>query len=171
MQPSQQSPSPNPPYTPARQDGEASTRRPIASYPNYPEAQRAVDFLSDRGFPVQRLAIVTEGLRLYEQVTGRRNWAYAIGQGALQGALIGLSFGLLLAVLNIAEPLVPLGGMLFSGVVYGSVFGAVLGAVTYGLSGGQRDFTSMSLLRADRYELVCDADIAPQAESLLGQMR
>lgn len=39
-------------------------RRTVAVYASYAEAQRAVDYLSDRKFPVQRVAIVAEGLRL-----------------------------------------------------------------------------------------------------------
>jgi hypothetical protein len=33
-------------------------RRVVASYSSYRDAERAVDFLSDRRFPVQRVAIV-----------------------------------------------------------------------------------------------------------------
>lgn len=33
-------------------------RRTIASYTTYQEAERAVDHLSDQGFPVERVAII-----------------------------------------------------------------------------------------------------------------
>ena len=46
-------------------------RRTIASYPTYQEAERAVDHLSDQGFPVERVAIIGQDVRLVEQVTGR----------------------------------------------------------------------------------------------------
>src|SRR5215210_4945904 len=39
-------------------------RRVIASYNSYAEAQRAVDYLSDERFPVERVSIVAEDLRL-----------------------------------------------------------------------------------------------------------
>ena len=48
-----------------------SRRVVVASYESYPEAQRAVDYLSDRRFPVERVAIVADDLRFVEQVTGR----------------------------------------------------------------------------------------------------
>ena len=54
-------------------------RRAIASYDSYAEAQKAVDSLSDEGFPVERVSIVAEDLRFVEQVTGRRGY----GQAAL----------------------------------------------------------------------------------------
>jgi hypothetical protein len=41
-------------------------RRVVASFPEYAQAQRAVDYLSDEKFPVERIAIVGEGLRLVE---------------------------------------------------------------------------------------------------------
>ncbi len=43
-----------------------SARRTVATYATYAEAQRAVDYLSDQQFPVERVAIVAEGLRFVE---------------------------------------------------------------------------------------------------------
>ena len=41
----------------------------VATYGSYGEAERAVDFLSDKGFPVERVAIVGAGLKTVERVT------------------------------------------------------------------------------------------------------
>src|SRR4051794_16070453 len=68
--------------------GARHPRRMVASYDSYPEAQRAVDYLSDRRFPVERVAIVAEDLRFVEQVTGRMGYGKAALQGAGLGALI-----------------------------------------------------------------------------------
>jgi hypothetical protein len=70
-------------------------RRAVASYSNYREAEHAVDWLSDQGFPVERIAIVGTGLRYVEQVAGRVTTARAALTGAGQGLLIGLLFALL----------------------------------------------------------------------------
>lgn len=43
----------------------------VGSYPTYEGAQRAVDFLSDSHFPVERTAIVGSDLRMVETVLGR----------------------------------------------------------------------------------------------------
>ena len=43
----------------------------VARFDDYQSAQRAVDRLSDDGFPVEKLDIVGSGLRLVERVTGR----------------------------------------------------------------------------------------------------
>jgi hypothetical protein len=43
----------------------------VARFDDYASAQRAVDRLSNDGFPVGKLDIAGSGLRLVERVTGR----------------------------------------------------------------------------------------------------
>ena len=43
----------------------------VARFDDYESAQRAVDRLSDDGFPVEKLDVVGSDLRLIERVTGR----------------------------------------------------------------------------------------------------
>jgi uncharacterized protein YpuA (DUF1002 family) len=62
----------------------------VASYATYAEAQRAVDALSDAGFPVESVSIVGHDVRLVERVTGRLTTARAAGAGALSGAWVRL---------------------------------------------------------------------------------
>jgi hypothetical protein len=57
-------------------------RRAAATFSSYRDAEAAVDFLSDRRFPVERVAIVGRDLQTVEQVTGRRSY----GRAALNGA-------------------------------------------------------------------------------------
>src|SRR3954463_7403168 len=102
--------------------------RTVAAFNTYPEAQRAVDRLSDAGFPVERVAIVGQGLRYVEQVTGRLTTGRAALLGALPGALIGGILGLLAALIFTWDPhpAVPL--IILYGLVIGAILGAVLGA-------------------------------------------
>lgn len=144
------------------------TRTNVATYPTYGEAQRAVDYLSDQKFPVERTAIVGEGLKMVEQVTGRLNWGRAAGLGFGQGMMIGLFVGLLFGLLGLTE-----GNLLFAlayGVVLGGVTGLVWGLIGYALSGGRRDFTSVGGMKADHYVLLADPEVAEQARSLLSAM-
>lgn len=61
----------------------AEVDRPVVgSYPTYTGAQRAVDFLSDSRFPVERTAIIGSDLRMVETVLGR----LTRGRAALAGA-------------------------------------------------------------------------------------
>jgi hypothetical protein len=61
----------------------------VASFDRYTEAERAVDFLADRRFPVERVSIVGRDLEYVEQITGRMTYGRAALNGALTGALIG----------------------------------------------------------------------------------
>src|SRR5438094_8182838 len=70
----------------------------VTSYADYAAAQRAVDRLSDDGFPVEHLDIIGSDLRLVERVTGRLTKARAAAAGAASGAWFGLLIGLLLSI-------------------------------------------------------------------------
>jgi uncharacterized membrane protein len=142
-------------------------RRAVAAYDSYSDAQRAVDRLSDRGFPVERVAIVGHGLEYIEQVTGRFTTARAALVGALEGALLGAFFGLLMGLIFTYDPnpAVPL--LVLYGLVAGALVGAVLGALLHAATGGNRDFMSLPGLRAERYEVMVDEEVADRAAELL----
>ena len=66
---------------------------PIGTYPTYAKAQEAVDYLSDKQFPVQNVTIVGTDLRLIEQVTGRLTRGAVVRAAATTGAIWGLFIG------------------------------------------------------------------------------
>jgi len=145
-------------------------RRTVASFPRYEDAQRAVDFLADRRFPVERVAIVAEGLRLVEQVTGRLSYGRVAGNGALSGALVGGLFGFIFGLFNWVAPLVSAFRLTLYGLIYGAVVGALMNVVFYAFTAGKRDFASVGTINADRYNVVVDADAADEALRLLSTM-
>ena len=61
----------------------------VARFDDYQSAQRAVDRLSDDGFPVEQLDIVGSELQLVERVTGRLTKARAAAAGARRGIWAG----------------------------------------------------------------------------------
>lgn len=143
----------------------------VASYDSYPEAQRAVDYLSDRRFPVERVAIVAEDLRLVEQVTGRMGYGQAALQGAGLGALLGLVFGFLLGLFSFFNPVF---SALYLGIVwliYGAIIGLIVGLIGHALSGGRRDFSSIGGIQAGRYNVMADEEVADEASQLLAGLR
>jgi membrane protein required for beta-lactamase induction len=143
------------------------SRRVVASYSNYRDAERAVDWLSDQGFAVERVAIVGSGLRSVEQVAGRLTIGRAALTGALQGILIGLLFALLFGIFFTGPEFL---GLLVYAIVAGAIFGALLGAVAHGAQGGRRDFTSVRGIEAERYEVQVDEEAADEAKRLLDSM-
>jgi hypothetical protein len=140
----------------------------VATYSDYAQAQRAVDFLSDQKFPVENVTIVGSDLRMIERVTGRLNWGRAIGAGAASGAWFGLFVGLLLGIFAVSGT-----GWIASvltGLVIGLVFGAIFGAVGYAATRGRRDFTSVNQVVAGRYDVMCNPQYAEEARALLARL-
>ena len=142
-------------------------RRTIATYSNYRDAERAVDWLSDQGFAVERVSIVGTGLRYVEQVAGRVTTARAALTGAGQGLVIGLLFALLFGIFFTGPDFL---GLLLYALVAGAIFGAILGALAHSAMGGQRDFASVARTEADRYEVQVDEEVAGEAQQLINAM-
>jgi hypothetical protein len=138
----------------------------VATYPDYPSAQRAVDYLSDNKFPVERTAIVGTDLRLVENVLGRLTTARAALAGAASGAWFGLFIGLLFGIFSNSGWL----AVLLVCILIGAVWGAIFGAIAHAMTGGRRDFTSRSSLQASQYAVTVDAEVADEARQLLTRL-
>ena len=141
----------------------------VGVYDTYAEAQRAVDFLSDEGFPVQHVSIVGSDLRMVEKVTGRLTRGRAALAGAGSGAWFGLFVGLLLGLF--APEGTGAVGLVLAGVLYGTAFGAVFGYVGHAVTGGKRDFTSRNKIVSTRYEVMCSWNEADRAREILTRLR
>jgi hypothetical protein len=142
--------------------------RSVATFHTYQDAERAVDRLSDHGFPVERTMIVGRGLRYVERVTGRMTYGKAALSGALTGALVGVLIAWLFFVFNWFSPVVASGWLILDGLWFGAIVGALFGMLAHALTGGRRDFTSMSRMEADEYDVQVDDGLADDAERLLG---
>src|SRR5690349_10028778 len=118
-----------------RTNTDTRARRTIASFDDYAGAQRAVDRLSDEGFPVERVTIVGTGLRYVEQVTGRVTTGRAALMGAIQGAALGALFGLVFGLIFTIDPNPALLLLVLYGLVAGAIAGAVLGAIAHAATG------------------------------------
>jgi hypothetical protein len=144
----------------------AEPQQVVASYATYAEAQRAVDRLSDAGFPVEHAEIVGLDLRMVERITGRLTTLGATAAGAASGAWFGLFIGLLVGLFTTGPEWL---GLMFGGLLIGAFWGALFGFFAHWALRGQRDFSSARAIVADRYELrVADAHAA-RAKELLAQ--
>lgn len=137
----------------------------VAAYATYLQAQQAVDYLSDNKFPVENVTIVGTDLRMVERVTGRLTYGRVALAGALSGAWFGLFVGLLLTFFAGGDG----GGVLFVGIGLGAGFGLLFSVLSYAFTGGRRDFTSSSQIVAATYAILCAAEHAGQARSMLMQ--
>ncbi len=154
-----------------------SQRHLVASFPGYGEAERALDSLSDDGFPVERLTIVADQLQFVENITGRRGYATEALGGATSGAVIGATVGFFLGLFSLVDPLISGLALALYGALFGAAIGVVVGVVSYWVSAGRRDFTSVRSIEAGRYDVVADtvehAEHAAQklASSPIGENR
>lgn len=139
----------------------------IATYADYSDAQRLVDHLSDKGFPVQSVQIIGRGLHSVEQVVGRMTTARAALSGLVSGALLGVLFG---ALLGIFIEDVDWWKPLLVGAAFGALWGAITGAIGHAVTKGKRDFASVQSMKADRYEVHVAPDKAQQAIALAAQL-
>lgn len=135
---------------PPRVDAAYTAWNTVANYDEYAAAQRAVDHLSDDGFPVEHLDIIGSDLRLVERVTGRLTKARAASAGAASGVWFGLLMGMLLGIFTTGAWL----GLLLAGAVIGAAWGALFGFLGHAATRGTRDFASARTLVAMRYDLV-----------------
>ena len=138
----------------------------VARYDSYPQAQAAVDYLSDEGFPVQDLDILGSDLRLVERVTGRLTTGRAALACGSSGAWFGLFMGLLFGLFTTGHAWL---WLLAAGLLFGALAGAGLGFAAHALTRGQRDFASIRSITALRYDLIARGGHAEQARVMLGQ--
>jgi len=138
----------------------------VATYSTYTDAQRAIDYLSDQSFPVERTAIVGSDLRLVENVLGRLTTGRAALAGAAGGAWFGLFIGLLFGLFSTYNWF----AVVATGLVVGAIWGAIFGAIAHAATRGRRDFTSRSTLQAREYAVTVDAEHAEPARQLLERL-
>jgi hypothetical protein len=148
----------------------AQGRRKVATYSRYADAERAVDYLSDHDFPVERVAIVGQDISFVEQVTGRMGLLDSTLRGGAIGAITGLMIGWLFAVFSWFDPIVAWGWLILDAVLFGFVVGALFGLITHALTRGRRDFASVPQMLAERYEVTVDEEVADRAQTLIREM-
>lgn len=136
----------------------------VASFPTYEAAQKSVSSLIAADVPARDIAIVGQGLRSIERVTGRLGYAAAARSGAVNGLLLGLLFS---AILVIGSPSVPI--QAFVGVLFvGIAIGMLLSIVTYSFVRRRRDYASVMQVVADHYEVTVASASLQRARQVLG---
>jgi hypothetical protein len=138
----------------------------VARFDDYETAQRAVDRLSDDGFPVENLDIVGSELRLVERVTGRLTRGRAASVGGLRGLWAGLLIGILLGLFTSGHSFLAVAA---TGAALGVLWGAVLGYLAHAGTRGQRDFSSVRQLVATHYDLIARGGTVDRARTMLSE--
>jgi hypothetical protein len=137
----------------------------IADYATYPAAQKAVSQLVEADVPARDIAIVGHGLRSVETVTGRLGYAAAARSGAINGILLGLLFS---AIFVLGTPNAAI--QLFVGVMLvGIALGMLMSIITYSIVRRRRDYTSVTQVLADRYEVTVLPRSIHRAREVVGR--
>ncbi|MET0929209.1 MAG: general stress protein [Aeromicrobium sp.] len=139
----------------------------LGVFDKYPDAQKAVDFLSDNDFPVENVLIVGTELKQVERVTGRLTWGRVLSAGAASGAWLGLLIGAILSIFAEGSSVVV---TILGGVAFGIAFGVISGALGYGATRGQRDFSSVQKVVATKYEVLVEHKFLADGVALLATM-
>jgi hypothetical protein len=138
----------------------------LGVFEKYEDAQKAVDVLSEKQFPVQNCLIVGTDLKQLERVTARLTWGRVAIGGVLSGLWLGLFVGLIFALFNPPESAMTL---LLSTALYGALFGLVWSLAGYAFTRGARDFSSVSQVVATRYEVFVEHKFAQQGREILAE--
>ncbi len=137
----------------------------IADHATYEGAQKVVSQLIEADIPAKDIAIVGRGLRSVETVTGRLGYAAAARSGAINGILLGLLFS---AIFVLGTPDAAI--QLFIGVMLvGIAIGMLLSITTYALLRRRRDYTSITQVIADHYEVTVLPRSMQRAREIVGR--
>ena len=137
----------------------------VATFTTYEAAQKAVSAMIAAEVPARDIAIVGQGLRSIEKVTGRLGYATAARQGAINGLLLGLLFA---AIFVLGTPEVPI--QLFVGVLFvGIAVGMLMSIITYSLVRRRRDYASITQVVAERYDVTVLPASVHKARQALGR--
>ena len=139
----------------------------LGVYDDYTAAQKAVDFLSDHEFPVENCLIVGTDLKQLERVTGRLTTGRVALGGFLTGVWFGLLIGLLFSLFTEGSNVLTI---VLSTALLSGLFGLVWALLGYAATRGRRDFSSVTLTVATRYEVLVEHKHAARARELLVEM-
>jgi heat induced stress protein YflT len=132
----------------------------LGSYSSHPAAQRVVDILAERDFPVEHVTIVGTNLKLQEMVLGRWTLGRALVSGAFTGGWIGLLIGLVFLIVR-PWAVQSLGPAILIGIVLGLIWAAVARMWQ------RRSFAAVPAVVADRYDVLVDAPFADEARRVV----
>lgn len=139
----------------------------LGVYDEYADAQKAVDYLSDKDFPVQNCLIVGTDLKQVERVTGRLTYGRVAAAGAASGAWLGLLIGLIFSMFASKDSGFP---TVIGTVALGLLFGLVWALLGYAATRGQRDFSSVKQVVATRYEVLVEHKFLAKGQEILATM-
>ena len=142
--------------------------RTVRTFSTYEEARHALERLLEADLPADSVSISARGISVVETVQAR-SWLYAAGDGAVNGAMIGLLVGFFLGLMNLAAPGLAALVLGFWGALIGAVAGMATSLVVHAFRKDPERHTTERSMRADHFDLRVHPDHADQARRALGE--
>jgi LytS/YehU family sensor histidine kinase len=110
--------------------------------------------------------IVGTDLKQVERITGRLTTNKVAIGGALSGLWLGIFIGIIFALFDNGSGFITI----VTTALFGVLFGIVWALVGYAATRGQRDFSSVRVVVATRYEVLVEHKLLLRAQELLAQL-
>jgi LytS/YehU family sensor histidine kinase len=110
--------------------------------------------------------IVGTDLKQVERITGRLTTNKVALGGALSGLWLGILIGILFTLFDSNSGFLTV----VTTALFGVVFGIVWALVGYAAARGQRDFSSVRVVVATRYEVLVEHKLLARAQQLLAEL-
>ena len=144
--------------------GSAEAGETVASFSKYEAAQKAVSTLIASDVPAKKIAIVGQGLRSIERITGRLGYGAAARAGAVNGLVIGVLFAFIFVIGTPTVAIQAFVGVLLVGIALGMLMSIIM----YSFVRRRRDFASVMQVVADHYDVRVTAEHVHTARAALG---
>ena len=142
-------------------ESHGASRRTVASFERYQDAEALINQLAQEGFPVERLVVVGRDLALVEPVSDGPSATSVAIRGMAVGALLGGLFGLLFGAFF---PGVPALAELLYWTAVGVAGGLLAAGCSYWFGPGRRHRVgNADGMTVGRYEVMADEAMADEA--------
>lgn len=147
--------------------GKSDIGETVASFPEYEAAQKAASQLIEADIPPRDIAIVGNGLRSVERITGRLGYLTAARGGLINGLMLGIGACAIQAIVN---PEIP-GAVYFATLFICMTIGMGLSFMSYFIMRRRRAFASVMAVVADHYDITVKVTSIHKARQVMNDIR
>ncbi len=133
----------------------------VADFTNYAAAVAYVEQILRGDFPATAIAIVGSNLSTVERIKAKINYGRVALNGAMTGSWLGLLFYLLFGTAGTDQATQQFS--LVSSLLIGAGIGMLAQVVRFSLAKNKRNFSSGSLVVAQKYEVIVPSELTGDA--------
>lgn len=134
---------------------------PVADFTNYAQAVSYVEQILRGDFPASAIAIVGTNLSTVERIKAKINYGKVAFSGAMTGSWLGLLFYLLFGTSGTSQTAAQFS--LGSALLMGAGVGMLAQVVRFSLMKNKRNFSSGSLVVAQKYAVIVPTELTADA--------